>query len=125
MYLVQAEEVAKAFVTHYYTTFDSDRSALAGLYQDNSTLTFEGEQFRGPAAIVGKITAIPAQTIKHEPKTLDVQQSLNDSAMLINVTGDMAIDGGNPLKFTQTFQLVATGPGAFYVHNDMFRLNYC
>ena len=68
---------------------------------------------------------IPAQTIKHEPKTLDVQQSLNDSAMLINVTGDMAIDGGNPLKFTQTFQLVATGPGAFYVHNDMFRLNYC
>lgn len=29
---MSAEEVAKAFVQHYYTTFDSNRAGLANLY---------------------------------------------------------------------------------------------
>lgn len=29
---MSAEEVAKAFVQHYYTTFDTNRAALANLY---------------------------------------------------------------------------------------------
>lgn len=28
------------------------------------------------------------------------------------------------MKFTQFFQLVATGPTSFYVHNDIMRLVY-
>lgn len=29
---MSAEDVAKAFVQHYYTTFDTNRAALANLY---------------------------------------------------------------------------------------------
>lgn len=29
---MSAEEVAKAFVQHYYTTFDTNRAGLASLY---------------------------------------------------------------------------------------------
>lgn len=29
---MSAEEVAKAFVQHYYTTFDTNRAGLANLY---------------------------------------------------------------------------------------------
>jgi hypothetical protein len=47
--------IAKAFVGHYYTMFDSDRSSLASLYQDNSMLTFEGERFQGRESILKKI----------------------------------------------------------------------
>lgn len=34
------------------------------------------------------------------------------------------IDNGNQLHYLQVFQLVSTGPGAYYVHNDLLRLIY-
>jgi Nuclear transport factor 2 (NTF2) domain len=55
---MSAEDVATAFINHYYSTVDSNPAALAGLYQPNSTLTFEGAKFTGPEAIVGKYMVI-------------------------------------------------------------------
>ena len=56
--------------------------------------------------------------------TKDVQMGVNSSSMLVLVTGKLSIDGNPPLLFSETFQLVATGPGQYYVHNQMFRLIY-
>jgi hypothetical protein len=57
--------------------------------------------------------------------TKDVQLSTTNSAMLIFVTGQLKIGTeGNPLLFSHVFQLVATGPGAYYVNNEIFRLIY-
>ena len=51
---MSAEEIAHAFVSHFYTTLDSNPTLLAGLYQPQSTMTFEGLKFDGPEKIVGK-----------------------------------------------------------------------
>ena len=51
---MSAEEVAKAFTTHFYTTLDSTPANLASLYQPQSTLTFEGQAFVGSENIVAK-----------------------------------------------------------------------
>ncbi|KAD3641873.1 hypothetical protein E3N88_31097 [Mikania micrantha] len=48
------DAVAKAFVEHYYSTFDTNRSNLANLYQESSMLTFEGQKIQGSANIVAK-----------------------------------------------------------------------
>ena len=57
--------------------------------------------------------------------TKDVQMSVNNSSMLIFVTGQLKIgDQGNPLLFSHLFQIVATGPNQYYVHNEIFRLIY-
>jgi hypothetical protein len=56
--------------------------------------------------------------------TKDVQLSVNSSAMLIFVTGHLKIGNDNPLLFSQVFQLVATGPGQYFVNNEIFRLIY-
>ena len=126
-------------------------------------LTFEGQQLQGPAAIMEKLKSVGQ--VKHEVKSIDVQPSSTQSAIIIFVTGAvkvrlayrccMSIDGSmkskcslrhlhfgqrfllhtfnimtskiggdNPLHFCEMFQLVSTGPGAYYVHNDVFRLNY-
>mmetsp|Transcript_965 Transcript_965/g.1230 ORF Transcript_965/g.1230 Transcript_965/m.1230 type:complete len:89 (-) Transcript_965:599-865(-) len=85
-------------------------------------LTFEGNQVGGKDAIMGKLKSIG--TVKHEIKSMDVQPSSNQSAIIIFVTGSIRIGGDNPLHFCEFFQLVSTGPGAYYVHNDVFRLNY-
>lgn len=51
----------QAFQDHYYKTFDQSRAALQPLYQDNAILSFEGQQFQGQAAIIGKLSSLPFQ----------------------------------------------------------------
>lgn len=46
----------KAFVDHYYATFDTNRAALGALYTPEATLSFEGQKSVGQAAILTKLT---------------------------------------------------------------------
>eukprot|EP00578_Thalassiosira_sp_NH16_P024230 CAMPEP_0181102564 /NCGR_PEP_ID=MMETSP1071-20121207/14388_1 /TAXON_ID=35127 /ORGANISM="Thalassiosira sp., Strain NH16" /LENGTH=121 /DNA_ID=CAMNT_0023185557 /DNA_START=82 /DNA_END=447 /DNA_ORIENTATION=- len=119
---MSAEEVAKAFVQHFYQTCDAGVDALGGLFNDQSMLTFEGQQVQGSAAIIAKLKSVG--TVKHTVKTTDIQPSANPNAIVIFVTGAIQIGGDNPLHFCEFFHLVGTSPGQYYVHNDVFRLNY-
>ncbi|RZC60607.1 hypothetical protein C5167_022363 [Papaver somniferum] len=119
------ESVSKAFVEHYYTTFDANRAGLAGLYQDTSMLSFEGEKIQGGAAIVTKLTSLPFQQCKHNITTVDSQPSGPAGGMLVFVSGNLQLAGEqHVLKFSQMFHLMPTPQGSFYVQNDIFRLNY-
>jgi len=118
------EEVAKAFVTHYYTLFDENkRHELHSLYQNESMLTFENEKYQGSDNIVKKLTSLAFQTVKHGLTTLDAQPTPG-SGILIFACGNLAVDNENPLKFSQVFNLMPTPAGGYYVLNDLFRLNY-
>lgn len=87
-------------------------------------LTFEGEQFQGPENIINKLRQVGK--VVHTVKSMDVQPSAAGNAIVIFVTGNVRIGdpNANPLHFCEMFQLISTGPGAYYVHNDIFRLNY-
>ena len=61
--------------------------------------------------------------VKHEVKSMDVQPSTNSNSIIIFVTGGIKIGGDNPLHFCEMFQLMSSG-SSYYVHNDVFRLNY-
>mmetsp|Transcript_9137 Transcript_9137/g.26106 ORF Transcript_9137/g.26106 Transcript_9137/m.26106 type:complete len:124 (+) Transcript_9137:116-487(+) len=121
---MSAEEVAKAFVGHFYQSFDSNVDALAGLFNPTSMMTFEGQQFQGPENIIGKLKGVGK--VVHAVKSMDVQPGNTPSSLMIFVTGTVQIGEGNanPLHFCEFFCLVSTGPGQYYVHNDIFRLNY-
>ncbi len=115
--------VAKAFTDHYYQTFDTNRSGLATLYQNESMLTFEGQQFMGAQAIVEKLTGLPFQSVQHRVVSLDAQPSMS-GGLVVFVTGQLITDGeSKPLNFSQVFALMNAG-GSYVVTNDMFRLNY-
>ncbi|THU49208.1 hypothetical protein C4D60_Mb06t07130 [Musa balbisiana] len=119
------DAVAKAFVEHYYRTFDGNRPGLGGLYQDASMLTFEGDKIQGAAAIVAKLTSLPFQQCVHAVSTVDFQPSGPAGGMLVFVSGSLQITGeSHALKFSQMFHLMSTPQGSFYVLNDIFRLNY-
>mmetsp|Transcript_8756 Transcript_8756/g.14563 ORF Transcript_8756/g.14563 Transcript_8756/m.14563 type:complete len:124 (-) Transcript_8756:123-494(-) len=122
---MSADDIANAFVNHYYTTLDTNPTALGSLYSPQSVLTFEGNKFEGPDAIMNKYVSLGKVSHNIPMLTKDVQLSTSNSAMLIFVTGQLKIgEEGNPLLFSHVFQLVATGPGAYYVHNEIFRLIY-
>ncbi|KAK1383989.1 NTF2 domain-containing protein [Heracleum sosnowskyi] len=119
------DAVAKAFVEHYYTTFDMDRSGLANLYQDTSMLTFEGQKIQGSTNIVSKLVSLPFTQCKHTITTVDCQPSGPAAGMLVFVSGTLQLVGEqHGLKFSQMFHLMPTPQGSFYVFNDIFRLNY-
>ncbi|CAF1928464.1 hypothetical protein Bca4012_071828 [Brassica carinata] len=119
------DAVAKAFVEHYYSTFDNTRVGLGGLYQEASMLTFEGQKIQGVQSIVAKLTSLPFQQCKHNISTVDCQPSGPASGMLVFVSGNLQLAGEeHALKFSQMFHLMPTPQGSFYVFNDIFRLNY-
>lgn len=85
-------------------------------------LSFEGEQLKGVASILGKFSSFGE--IRHDIKSFDAQPSLNNG-ILCFVSGDLFIDKSeNPVKFAQVFHLVPGGSAGFFCFNDMFRLNY-
>jgi Nuclear transport factor 2 (NTF2) domain len=47
---------------------------------------------------------------------------VTDNSLVIFVTGQLQLESNPPIHFAQMFQLVATGPGQYYVHNEVFRL---
>uniref|UniRef100_M8AVF3 Nuclear transport factor 2 n=1 Tax=Aegilops tauschii TaxID=37682 RepID=M8AVF3_AEGTA len=107
------DSVSKAFVQHYYQTFDSNRAALVGLYQDGSMLTFEGEKFGGPAAIAGKLGSLPFQQCQHKIDTVDCQPSGPQGGVLVFVSGTITTGPGeHPLKFSQIICIALLHHGA-------------
>ncbi|OAY65098.1 Nuclear transport factor 2 [Ananas comosus] len=98
--------VARAFVEHYYRTFDGNRAALGGLYQEGSMLTFEGDKIQGAQSIVAKLTSLPFQQCLHHISTVDCQPSGPQGGMLVFVSGAIQLAGENhQLKFSQGFSL--------------------
>ena len=78
----------------------------------------------GMQSIMTKLTTLQFQTVVHKITTCDPQPSPS-GGILVMVTGDLAVDGNvsTPLKFAQMFHLMPDG-ASWYIHNDIFRLNY-
>jgi len=96
------DTLAKAFVEHYYSTFDNNRPGLANLYQDASMLTFEGQKIQGASNIVAKLTCLPFQQCHHTISTVDCQPSGVNGGMLVFVSGNLQLAGEqHTLKFSQ------------------------
>lgn len=83
-------------------------------------LSFEGEQFLGVEGIMGKLQSLPS--MQHAASSFDYQPTLSNG-ILAFVTGQLSIDNGPPMNYTQVFHLAVGGPSGYYVYNDIFRLN--
>ncbi|KAJ6945643.1 hypothetical protein NC651_000643 [Populus alba x Populus x berolinensis] len=113
------DQVAKAFVEHYYSTFDANRAGLANLYQDGSMLTFEGQKTQGSQNIVAKLIALPFQQCKHLITTVDCQPSGPAGGMLVFVSGNLQLAGEqHALKFSQIANAVC---GLFSIQKNLRR----
>ncbi|KAK4109782.1 nuclear transport factor 2 [Canariomyces notabilis] len=114
--------IANQFVEHYYRTFDTDRKALAGLYRENSMLTFEGTQHLGAPSIAEKLTNLPFQKVTHQSAPPEAQPTAN-GGIIILVTGQLVVDDeSRPLPYSQTFHLCQDPAGQWFVYNDIFKL---
>ena len=113
-------EVGQTFVKFFYETFDSNRANLSPLYTNESTLTFEGQQFKGNEEVMKKIVNLPIKVVQHVITTCDCQPLAN--AIVIHVLGQQKSDDDMPLPFSETFVLAPTPEGSFFVMNEIYRL---
>mmetsp|Transcript_12327 Transcript_12327/g.23373 ORF Transcript_12327/g.23373 Transcript_12327/m.23373 type:complete len:124 (-) Transcript_12327:22-393(-) len=122
--MADPDAVAKAFVAHYYNVFDTNRQGLAALFQPTSMMTFEGEKFQGPEAIVGKLMKLQFAQCRHVTNIIDAQPTPS-GGVLVFCTGNIQTENQErPLLFSEVFHLLPTPEGSFFVFNNMFRLNF-
>jgi hypothetical protein len=95
--------VAKAFVDHYYRTFDSNRAGLVGLYQEGSMLSFEGHLVAGAEGIGLKLAQLPFEQCRHSICTIDCQPTPSfPGGILVFVSGNLQLGGEeHQLRFSQ------------------------
>ncbi|KAH8071428.1 hypothetical protein JL721_4406 [Aureococcus anophagefferens] len=116
---MSADEVAKAFIPHYYNLFDTNREGLVSLFRETSSLTFEGDGPKtGVAQIMEKLRGCrrratarrnsfaprararstpsgrrpyraPAAQVAHQPQTIECQPSVSQNAILVFCTGQI------------------------------------
>ena len=60
--------------------------------------------------------------VTHKINTLDAQPTQNES-IVVMVSGELTIEGGNAMMFSETFVLAKGGVQGYYIHNNFFRLN--
>ncbi|KAJ6442016.1 EH domain-containingbinding protein epsin 2 [Purpureocillium lavendulum] len=117
------------FIQFYYNTFDTNRKELAGLYREQSMLTFESASVLGVNPIVEKLVSLPFTKVQHQVTTLDAQPGMSDGNIFILVTGQLLLMDENqvdeeskPMNYTQAFQLARDPSGQYFVFNDVFKL---
>lgn len=76
------------------------------MFSGESMLTFEGEQFLGQQQIYDKLTGIGS--LKHDISSLDCQPSANEGIICF-VAGQLTIDDGPAMMFTEVFHLQKGG----------------
>lgn len=124
----EAQQVSKAFIEHYFKLYDGDRQTLVSLYKDTeaSLLTHEGNALKGRQGIMEKLCALPKVQHDGNSFTVDVHcvNAQDKTAVLFMLlSGQLSIDGQNPLKFAQVFQIIKES-NSYFIGNQLFRLNY-
>ncbi|KEH38140.1 putative NTF2-like domain-containing protein [Medicago truncatula] len=99
--------LSKAFMEHYYTTFDTNRPNLA------AALYHCQRQIMGSQNIVAKLTSFPFQQCHHSITTVDCQPSGADGGMLVFVSGNLQLadeQHGQQIMFLFLLNLLFMNP---------------
>ncbi|XP_039154990.1 nuclear transport factor 2B-like [Eucalyptus grandis] len=114
---------AKQFMENYYRTFDANRADLVNLFREESVLAFEDQHIKGKEAILAKLTSIPE--CHHEIADFNCLRHCTPGSMLVFVCGQTWVGGtkdkAHAVLTNQTFHLMPTPQGGFYVGTQIWR----
>ncbi|KAI9010867.1 hypothetical protein CLU79DRAFT_839437 [Phycomyces nitens] len=123
-----ADKSAEQFVEFYYRAFDGQRTALANLYRDTSTILWNGNALSGAQQYSELLARVPQS--KHEIDVYDCQpipatmHAQGTCGILINVAGSVNFDDGSAIKlFSEIFMLMPDEGQAntYFVQSQNFR----
>eukprot|EP00898_Chlorokybus_atmophyticus_P008584 jgi/Chlat1/8727/Chrsp9S00720 len=123
--------MAQMFAGHFYAMFDSSPTTLAqlaGLYKEESRLTYAGDAVQGVTAIMHKLAAnyqihCAFGNLTHVMEHVDCTP-YSSGGMLVLVSGRLRGNNAmaNNQKFSEVFVLMPSQSPTFWICNQMFRL---
>ena len=115
------QELASSFLNTYYSAMMGDRSQLISFYRETSCLSYEGDNRRGLKDIMDKFEGLSFKNIQYNFENHDFQPTPM-GGLLIGVNGKLLMDNENNFSFFQVFHLMQDNAGAWFLSNDIFRL---
>jgi len=118
--MADPEAVGKAFLEQFYNALDNNNAAvLGGLFQDSSTMSFEGETIKGVQAIGQKLTSLglPPKPERRITSVCGQNSCCGNGAIIVFVTGEWVKQ-----QYSESFQLVPTGNNSYFIYNYVFRV---
>ena len=122
--------IGREFIRQYYTILNGAPQHLHCFYYGDSIFVHDSVDVNEPKTIslVGKSEIENAlkelasnyQDCYTEIRQIEASATLNDG-VLIQVYGDLSINGEPMRPFSQTFVLANKSKNKYYVHNDIFR----
>ncbi|CAH8585234.1 unnamed protein product [Dicrocoelium dendriticum] len=111
--------LAGEFVVQYYTVMKKYPSGLHRFYKNDSSMVRDDVTVFGQKLIHEKIMSMNIFDSRVGILRLDALRAIGNS-VLIQVAGEISINGENLRRFTQSFVLCEQAPCDFYVLNDIF-----
>ena len=122
----QATELAGQVSRVYYDSYDRKRHLLKSLYTPDSTVVWNGNCYKGQAAIHEFVMKLPST--HHEINTLDCQPIVTacnpgtDTAILVVCEGKVKLGTDRKRReFSQNFIMSSNADGKLKIVSDCFR----
>jgi len=120
--------VGQEFVRQYYTMLHKAPQFMHRFYSHDSSFVHGGIEkpgeemppIRGQMEIHKKILSLEFKDCHAKIRQVDSQASI-DSAVVVQVAGELSNNGQLMRRFMQTFVLAPQSPKKYYLHNDIFR----
>ena len=119
--------LARNFIQHYYTTYDSSFQNLASLYKPTSKFTFSDKEYIGFNNLYADLSYnVGVTNYEHRCETYDAQP-INRHEIFLTVTGTMRIVThgvcSNYFKFVESFIISKDRiNNRFFIRNTIFRV---
>ncbi|KNH05763.1 nuclear transport factor 2 [Perkinsela sp. CCAP 1560/4] len=117
----QFEQNGKGFLQNYYSALQSNKSALAGCYSEESFVTYNGQRMKGTSPIMEKLNSLPA-IAGYNISSVECQPT-KDNGVIAVVDGELKLQGEeHALRFMEVFNLGFQG-GAGRINNQIFSVS--
>lgn len=116
------DQVGKGFVGQYYPLYGANRASVAGVYRENSLMTYQGRQLQGVTNIMTFFAEnVTFNAANFQAEDVDCHPTQGNGVLVV-VNGLVAVEGETrPIRFNDTFILATDAAGAWYVSNQIFR----
>jgi hypothetical protein len=115
------EQVGRGFSGQWYQCIAGNRAQLAGVYRNNSLVTWCNDRFQGIDQIMTKLVSLQFNQSQWKADEVDCQPR-NDGGVLVVTNGQVRIDGEeHALRFNDVMILQQDQQG-WHIANQIFRI---
>merc|ERR1711957_182618 len=114
--------IGEQTVQQFYQLYDA-RQNMQQMYETQSLFTFEGQDVQGAMQIVQKLMSLGFQQVQHQVQKVNCQPVPGSpDKVMVNVVGNMLVNGSQNVKFAENFLLMKRPTGQWFILNNTFNV---